>query len=175
MKIRVATAKDLDLLYSFYNKIIDHQKHEEYGAGWTRDVYPSRKDLQAKIDSDLFYLVTEHEQIIAAACLSMHEDDNYLEKPWTYICMDHRIAVLHLFGVDPEYRQKGIAISFLRSIIEENREKIDAIHLDVVDGNLPAEKLYEKSGFHSIGLYEVYYPDTGQIRVNLMEYNYEKR
>ncbi len=172
MKIRLATREDLDSLCSFYDRIIEHQADDEYGAGWTRDVYPNREDLRQKIGDDLFYLVSEEEHIIAAACLSMQEDNNYLDKPWTFSCQDHRIAVLHLFGVDPDYRGKGIAASFLRSMIEENRGKTDAIHLDVINGNLPARRLYARMGFHSISLYEIYYPDTGLIKVELMEYDY---
>ena len=56
-----------------------------------------------------------------------------------------------------------------------HKDKADAIHLDAVADNLPAIRLYEKHGFRSIGLYDVYYPDTGQIVVNLLEYDYEKK
>lgn len=175
MMIRIAAQNDLDALHSFFNEIIDHQIYDEYGAGWTRDVYPSRTDLEEKISNDLFYLILEDEKILAAACLSLHEDDIYLDKPWTFRCRDHRIATLHLFAVHPDHRRKNIADMLLRHIIEEAEDQADAIHLDAVADNLPAIRLYEKHGFRSIGLYDVYYPDTGQIVVNLLEYDYEKK
>ncbi|MBR4421109.1 MAG: GNAT family N-acetyltransferase [Erysipelotrichaceae bacterium] len=174
MKIRIATQKDLDTLYSFFNEIIDHQVYDEYGAKWTKDVYPSRKDLEEKIVNDRFYMMMDEDRIMAAGCLSFHEDENYADKPWTIRCQDSRIAVLHLFCVHPDYRGKHIAGPFLSYLIEEAREKADAIHLDTIDDNLPAIKLYEKNGFRSIGSYDVYYEDTGDVTVNLLEYNYEK-
>jgi len=36
-----------------------------------------------------------------------------------------------------------------------------------VEGNLPAEKLYRKHGFEYTQTIEVYYEDTGLIRVDL--------
>ena len=173
MNIRKATLEDLDRLYGFFNEIIDHQIYDEYGAKWTKDVYPARSDIEEKIVSDTFYMVMDDEKIMAAGCLSFHEDENYMDKSWTITHEDGKIAVIHLFCVHPDCRGKHMAGPFLRYLIEQGKGKADAIHLDTVDGNLPAIRLYEKNGFRSIGLYEVYYEDTGDITVNLMEYNYK--
>ena len=43
------------------------------------------------------------------------------------------------------------------------------MHLDVVSGNLPAERLYQKLGFRFTEEKAVWYPDTGDIRVRLYE------
>ena len=43
------------------------------------------------------------------------------------------------------------------------------VRLDVVKGNLPAEKLYLRHGFRFAEEREVFYEDTGAIRVRLYE------
>ena len=46
---------------------------------------------------------------------------------------------------------------------------ITVLRLDVVKGNLPAEKLYQAHGFRFVEEREVYYEDTGNITVRLYE------
>lgn len=52
--------------------------------------------------------------------------------------------MLHLFAVSPEFRGQGIASSMLSAIKSSARK---AIHLDVIEGNDSAGKLYRKNGF----------------------------
>ena len=46
-----------------------------------------------------------------------------------------------------------------------------AIRLDVLEGNLPAEKLYQKVGFQYAGSLNIFYEDTGWADFNLYEYS----
>ena len=170
--IRLAKTDELDKLYVFYNEIIDHQKYDKYGASWTKDVYPSRDDLKKHLENDLFYVMEEKGRYAGAGCISLHEDENYLNAPWSMKLNEDEIAVLHLLAIHPDFRGQGLSKKLLKHIIEDTSGKVKAIHLDVISGNDMAVKMYEKVGFHSIGLYEVYYEDTGDVMVNLMEYNY---
>ena len=172
MRRYIATLEDLDSLYEFFNIIIDHQKYDEYGADWTKDVYPSYEILKEKIENDLFFIETEDDRIIAAGAVQLHEEEDYKKGRWLKNFDDDEIAVLHLFAIHPKYRGKGYTKPFLNYIIEETGKHIKAIHLDVVKGNLPARKIYEKVGFIYIGDVEMYYEDTGNIIVELLEYEY---
>ncbi|MBO4918578.1 MAG: GNAT family N-acetyltransferase [Erysipelotrichaceae bacterium] len=172
MKYRIAETDELERLYGFYNEIIDHQKYDAYGASWTKDVYPSKEDLKKHLEDDLFYVMEEEGRYVGAGCISLHEDENYLKAPWSLKLNENEIAVLHLLAIHPDFRGKGLSKKLLNHIIEDTSGKVKAIHLDVINGNDMAVKMYEKVGFRSIGLYEVYYEDTGNVMVNLMEYNY---
>ena len=45
-----------------------------------------------------------------------------------------------------------------------------AIRLDVLPGNLPAEKLYTQTGFTFVDSRNVYYEDVGWAEMDLYEY-----
>lgn len=45
-----------------------------------------------------------------------------------------------------------------------------AIRLDVIEDNLPAEKLYRKLGFQYITSHRLFYEDTGWYEFHLYEY-----
>ncbi|MBR4470250.1 MAG: GNAT family N-acetyltransferase [Erysipelotrichaceae bacterium] len=173
MHIHVAEKKDLDRIYEFYDLIIDHQKEDEYGPGWTKDIYPSYEILKDKIENDLFFIAEEEGDIIAAGALMLHEEEDYKKAKWLTSYKDDEIAVLHLYAIDPSYRGKGISQVFLEYITKEASKYVKAIHLDIVKGNLPARKTYEKAGFVLADEIEMFYIDTGTICVELMEYDIE--
>ncbi|MBQ6126762.1 MAG: GNAT family N-acetyltransferase [Erysipelotrichaceae bacterium] len=170
--IRLAEKDDLIRLKSFYDDVIDYQRYDSCGAAWTKDVYPSVNDLKRHLENDLFYILEEREKIAGAACISLHEEENYRNAPWSLNLKEEEIAVLHLMAIHPSRRGKGLSKELLSFIIENISGKVKAIHLDVIEGNNRAAELYEKAGFRSVGLYRVFYEDTGNIMVDLMEYIY---
>ena len=172
MKYRTAETEELCKLKKMYDDVIDHQSEDEYGAGWTKDVYPSRDDLERHLKEDLVYVIDDDGEFRGAGIISLHEDEMYKNAPWSRKLADEEVAVLHLFTIHPEYRGKGYAKDFLRYMILETGKTSKAIHIDVVKGNLSAFKTYERCGFHCIGEFGVWYEDTGDIIVDLMEYNY---
>ena len=170
--IRLAEIDDLRRLKSFYDDVIDYQRYDSCGAAWTKDVYPSENDLKRHLENDLFYILEEKGKITGAACISLHEDENYRNAPWSLNLKEDEIAVLHLMAIHPSCRGKNLSKEPLSFIINNVSGKVKAIHLDVIKGNSRAAKLYEKAGFRSIGSYKVFYEDTGSIMVDLMEYVY---
>ena len=172
MKYRVAENSELEKLKKLYDDVIDHQKEDDYGAGWTKDVYPSRNDLERHLEDDLVYVIDDDGVFCGAGIISLHEDEMYRNAAWTAKLADDEVAVLHLFTIHPSQRGKGRAKDFLKYIIQETAKTSKAIHIDVVKGNLSAFRTYEKCGFTYIGEFGVWYEDTGDIIVDLMEYNY---
>lgn len=62
------------------------------------------------------------------------------------------------FGIIPEYRRQGEGIRLLNQMFQyANDNKVKKIFLDVAEDNLPAIKLYEKSGFRLIHRRKGYY------------------
>lgn len=62
------------------------------------------------------------------------------------------------FGVVPEYRRQGEGLNLLNQMFQYAQEyKVQKIFLDVAENNLPAIKLYEKTGFHLLNKRKGYY------------------
>lgn len=167
IKYRICNLEDLNRLYDFYNLIIDNQKHDKYTPMWTKDVYPTKQDLLNHIKNNKFYIYEIDNKIIASLAFQIGEEEMYEDMGWS-ITKD--VSVIHLLAVNPKHRNKGYAKSLLLKVINENKNKIKAVHLDVMLTNLSASKLYESVGFKYIGQKEVYYEDTGKIVANLYEY-----
>lgn len=69
-----------------------------------------------------------------------------------------KVAGVETLNVDPLYQGNGIAKKLLRAAEEEMPQKnIKKIRLEVSMGNIPAIKLYEKSGFRIISILKNYY------------------
>ena len=73
-------------------------------------------------------------------------------------------AEIITIGVNPEMRRQGIAITMI-TIIEKTikNQGIKKIFLEVASTNEPAKKLYEKSGYKTIGIRPKYYDGVDAI------------
>ena len=75
-----------------------------------------------------------------------------------------------MLAVLPEYGRRGIAKNMVQYAIETAKSrKGKVIRLDVLKGNLPANKLYESMGFIKINTVNMWYPDTGLAEFELYE------
>ena len=170
MEKRLATLKDLAALKQFYSEVIDHQKLDDYTADWHMGVYPSDQDFLSHIENNEFYIGLDDGNIAAAGVLTNGDDPIYSKVVWHHPVNSEEVTIIHLFTVSPNYRRKGYSREMLQYIIAVAKEKgFKAIHLDVAYGNLPAEKLYAKLGFEFTDTLEVYYEDTGDMKVDVME------
>lgn len=172
IQFRAAEEKDLAEVYTFYKEVCLHQVQEEYSPDWHMDVYPSGKDLEEHIQKQEMYLCRTEGKIAGAFVLSDGEDPIYKGAFWKVPCADDEVMVLHLLAVHPSFRGHGLAMYMLdamKCIVHKKHRK--AVHLDVVQGNLAADRLYLKAGFVFACEHDVYYEDTGEITVRLYEYD----
>ncbi len=75
----------------------------------------------------------------------------------------------------PDFSGQGIAAKMLEkvfSIAREQRQK--AIRLDVLRGDVPAERLYTFMGFQYIDTVSMFYEDTGWTDFELYEYRLQE-
>lgn len=75
-------------------------------------------------------------------------------------------ANLLLMAVDPSMQGRGFGFHLLEYSIELLKNDPVQIFLEVRESNLPAIKLYEKSGFHQIDVRRNYYPKAGGGKEN---------
>lgn len=73
-----------------------------------------------------------------------------------------------------EYRGMGLATQFVKNLISYAKlENIEAIHLDVIDKNTLADKLYIRSGFKYVSTENIFYEVVGNRQFRMYEYEIE--
>ena len=66
-------------------------------------------------------------------------------------------ADIYSVAVSDEYRKKGIAKRLLEEFFSSLPNGVNSVGLEVRESNMPAIKLYEKTGFERVGLRKNFY------------------
>lgn len=197
LKIRKAVMSEFEMVRDFYYSLIDATEDREYSAGWTKDVYPDDPMLIGAIEREELYIAlletpeskekyvsalgkcdfvnggifTSDDEEVAGVMIVNHDcNDGYAEVDFPVKAEPHEVTVIHALGVHPKFAGRGLAkelVSEVQRMARENGQK--AIRLDVLEGNLPAEKTYVAMGFEYIKTLEMYYEDTGWTNYMLYE------
>ena len=170
MKFRKATKLDQEKLLTLYHDVIEQQKYDEFGASWTKGVYPTDADILSHLEKGEMFIGEENNVLACCCAVVAGEDEIYKNADWITEVNNNEIAVLHLLVVNKDFRRKGLATEFLNYIKTELERCFKVIHLDALITNLPADRLYRKFGFICIGQYPVWYEDIGNTEVFLYEY-----
>lgn len=158
MQIKIAQPADLNKIYAFYQQVCADQKTDEYSPDWHWGMYPSEAGLKNLIKVAKLVIAIENGQVISAGVLNQGTDPNYLEDEQS----DVAIVVLHLFAVAKRWRGQGVAGQMIAAFEKIAKEAgYDVIYLDVMKGNLPAEKAYSKYGFEFVREAIMHYEDDG--------------
>ena len=171
LNIRKAVSDDFDAVYEFYRIVCEAAEREEYGPVWHIGIYPSASDLREHIENGELWIGEREGEILSAMVVTDREDTIYEQVPWKLRFSPEHVSVLHLFAVKTQARGQGISRKMLERMFDFCRKQgKTVIHLDVVAGNLPAEMLYQHVGFSFTCEMNVFYEDTGELRVRLYEY-----
>ncbi len=170
MVIRLARPDEYEDVRAFYHSLIDAIANLPYGAGWKKDIYPSREFLRGSIDSKELY-IAEDGAIMGAMVVNQEYNESYRKFDWPTKADDSEVLLIHALGVHPSYSGKGVAKKMVRFVTDKAAsEGMKAIRLDVLKGNLPAEKLYAGMGFRYLHTLNMFYEDTGWTDYELFEY-----
>lgn len=171
MIIRKAGPDQFNDIMNFYYDIIEDIGDSKDSAGWTRDVYPSADMVKDSIDKGELYLAMENSKIVGAMVLNHEYNDEYNNCDWPTKADADEISVIHILGVHPSYRRKGCAAKLVQFAMDHGRETGQkVIRLDVLKGNLIAEKMYPDMGFNYVMTLPVFYEDIGLKDFELYEY-----
>lgn len=166
---KIATIKDLPQVVALYKDICDHQSLDKYGADWTWGEYPSEKGLKELIENEIVVIGLQDNKVVAGGVITVGDD--YPQVNWPTKVNNNKIGVLHLLGVHPKYRGSGDSKQILQAILQAAKEQgLKVVHLDVLSGNLPAAKLYERNGFKVVKTLIIHYDDIGDQEATVMEY-----
>ena len=169
--IRVADNNDYELVRDFYWNLIDSFENMEYTPGWIKGIYPTEEYLSGSIENGELYIVEIEGRTAACMVVNHKYNEGYKKIKWSVDAADEELYVIHILGVRPEYMGKGIAKQMVGKVIEMARENnIKTIRLDVLIGNLPAEKAYTKIGFKYLETVPMFYEDTGWMDFKVFEF-----
>ena len=155
----------------FYHSLIDSLNPAQRYVGWKKDIYPSPAFLRSAIDDGDLYVCRDEDRIAGAMVLNHAYNESYKNCCWQIAADDSEILVIHALGVHPGFQGKGFAKAMVRKAIAIAEEAgMKAIRLDVLAGNIPAEKLYQGMGFQYLTSVQMYYEDTGWTAFKLYEY-----
>lgn len=171
--IHIREAKDFeyDKVREFYHAVTDTLQGAQYTPGWIKGVYPSYDYLKDSIEKKELWIGILDDQIVSAMIVNHDGNESYANAEWMAKADPGQITVIHALGVLSDYSRKGIAKEMVAWVIAEaGKAGQKAVRLDVLKGNLPAERLYTGVGFQYIDTIQMYYADTGWTDYLLYEY-----
>lgn len=170
-KIRAAKTEDYIRVRDFYYVLIDAMKDAEYKPGWEKDVYPTQEFLSHSIEHGELYIGEIDGQIVSSMVVNHEYNDGYKSIRWLVDAKDSELLVIHALGVDRGFSGQGIAGQMVQEVLRKAHEQhIKTVRLDVLEGNLPAEKAYTKLGFQYLDTIRMFYEDTGWTNFKVYEY-----
>lgn len=171
LDIRAARAGEFAAVRGFYHELIDMMEGSEFHPRWEKYVYPSDDFLRSSIERGELYVGMLGEEIAAAMVINGEGADGYDGAPWSVRAADGEFSVIHALGVLPPHHGRGFARELVRAAIDKTRAKgMKALRLDVLNGNLPAVRLYESEEFRLVSRVKLFYEDTGLTDFLLYEY-----
>ena len=170
MVISKAVRNEYESVRSFYHSMIDAMEGTKYHPKWQKDIYPAPEDLRDAIDKGELYIGRVGERIAAALVLNQQYNPEYEDIVWTKPFDRSEFMVIHMLGVHSDFAGKGLAKEMVRFAIETaGAAGMKAIRLDVLKGNVPAERLYPARGFSYVDTIKLFYEDTGRVDFELFE------
>jgi len=152
MEIRKGRFEDLDELERLYNDLNDHFLSTVNYPGWIKNIYPVRQTAEDAIAEEILFVVEIDNRIVASVILSHEPEKAYDQVEWEGGDDYSRVIVVRTLVVHPHYLKSGLGNQLMAFAEKYSRDnKIKAIRLDVSEHNIPAIKLYEKSGYRYIG------------------------
>jgi len=170
-EIRQAKPGEYELVRDFYYKMIDMVEDAEYHPGWIKNVYPEDAYLEESVENGTMYLGWADGQLAGPMIMNHAYNEGYNKITWGVDAKPEEITVFHILAILPTFGGQGYGDAMVQFVIDHGRKTGQkAIRLDVLDYNVPAERLYIKKGFQLRGEQDMYYEDTGWTGFRLYEY-----
>lgn len=171
LEIKLADRNDYTEIRDFYYTLIDAMVDSEYNPGWEKDIYPTQEYLLGSIENKELYIGKLQNQIASCMIVNHKYNDGYKKINWSVDAKDPELYVIHVLGVAPVFSGKGITKEMVGQVIKIAKEKnMKTVRLDVLEGNLPAERAYTKMGFQYIDTIKMFYEDTGWTNYKVYEF-----
>lgn len=156
IEIKRAEHGEAERIYHFYEDVCRELEGARYSPLWQIGLYPCIEDIKNHINDKNMYVAVIDGRIAGAMATVNHGD----------------YSSLHLFTVHSDFRNQHLGRLMMNKLFVIAKERGNSkLILDVVKGNLPAEKLYQKMGFRYIGEKAEFIERVGNVDFNIYEYN----
>ena len=170
MIVRTALVDELPQIEAMYAAIVDAMQDTPLDVWWQMGSHPSHEMLlDAASDGNLLVAVDDgHDDaddtaaetanpVLGACILNGVQGVDYGIIDWDVQCDDTEVNVLHLLGVSPAARGRGVGRAIIDKASAMATERgVKSLRLDTFDNNAPAIALYRSCGFTDHGVYEIH-------------------
>lgn len=171
MILKLAENSQTNQIFALYKSVIEAVEKTSVKLGWNAAVYPSREWVEECISKKELLIFCDGENIVGACSVNYSVNEEYNLIDWKIKAPAEKISTIHAFCVVPELWGKGVSSDFLKAVIEYCRKNGDvANHLDVIDTNDKAMKMYVKAGFEERARIEMFYEVVGTRKFWMLEY-----
>jgi GNAT superfamily N-acetyltransferase len=133
--------------------------------------------LRQKEDPDMdihirkaLYVARGGEKTAGTFVLKHEPEEGYKNGKWLTENDYRYIYVIYTLAVHPDFLKCGVGTEILRfAELTARKERCVSIRLDVVKGNIPAERLYQKCGYQLTGTVSLGYEAYGLFWYHLYE------
>lgn len=151
MQIRKCQEAEIVPVGAFYDDVVLWLDHHINYPKWMYKIYPSENWAREMTEAGEQYICVDGKKIVGAFVLNADPQGNYRKGNWSQDLPDGAYMVLHALAIDPELQGRGLGAEVVRFCTEKAKaEGYKALRLDIVPGNIPAKKLYEKTGFRYV-------------------------
>lgn len=165
-----ATKTDKSEILALYRAAIDKVNTTSVRLGWNIEVYPNDEFVEGAISRGEMCILREDGRIVSAAVVNHTVNPEYDDIAWQIKGPSDKIATIHALAVIPDKQGDKASYRMLADIDEYCRTNGDiAIHLDVIDTNIPAYKLYTRNGYKEIDCIKMYYEVVGTREFWMLE------
>jgi len=172
IEIRQAAFPDIAQINGLYEDLCDYLSANHNYPGWRKGIYPTEQDALAGFQEQALYVAVDAEKVVGSIILRHVPEEGYKQVEWLTENDYSKIYVVYTLAVHPDYLHCGVGKALLDfAEMKAKEEKCLSIRLDVVKGNIPAEKQYQKCGFQYIDTVSLGYEEFGLPWYDL----YEKR
>ena len=156
LQIRKCRADEIAAVGAFYDRVVKNLDENINYPKWLYKIYPSEPFVRDMTAARAQYFCLSGGEIAGAFVLNDDPQGNYQKGTWSRELPDGEYAVLHALALAPELQGRGLGSDVVRFCVEQAKAAgYKALRLDIVPGNLPAQKLYEKNGFTYVGDFDL--------------------
>ena len=168
--IEKAKPEDKCKILRLYEAAIEKVNTTSVKLGWNINTYPDECFIDSAISNDEMYVMLDGDEIVAVCAVNHNVNPEYDEVDWKVKGSKEKIATIHALAVSPGRQGSGVGKAFLKDIDDICRKNKDlAIHLDVIDTNVPAYNMYTGDGYDEVSCIKMYYEVVGTREFWMME------